>query len=235
MGKAGSAGGRFSVYILYGGRFTRALITEMVMAEGGIPYEVRDVDIVAQEHRRPEYLAVNPSGWVPALVTPEGEILYETPAISLYLAERHRLTHLAPAIGDPDRGLFLSGFFSVAGDLEPILKRYFYPHRYVMREDDSAAMKERALGEALERLQVTEGRLHGRGPYHLGERFSLVDLTLCHWTAPLLDRGVLAPCPALRRCLELVTARPKLRPHFERQKAWNAEYAGMQARGAGVR
>ena len=165
------------MYILYGGRYTRALITEMVLAEGGIPYEVRDVDIVAQGHRRPEYLAVNPSGWVPALVTPEGETLYETPAISLYLAERHRLTHLAPAVGDPERGRFLSGLFSVAGDLEPILKRYFYPHRYVMRDDDTPAMKERALGEALERLRVTEGRRHGKGPYHLGERFSLVDLT----------------------------------------------------------
>ena len=222
------------MYILYGGGFTRALIVEMVMAEGGIPYELRNVDIVAQEHRRPEYLAINPSGWVPALVTPEGETLYETPAINLYLAERHRLTHLAPASDDPDRGLFLSGFFSLAGDLEPILKRSFYPHRYVMRDEDTAAMEERALREALERLQVMEGRLQGKGPYHLGSRFSLVDLTLCHWTAPLEDRGELAACPALRRCLQLVVARPKLRPHFERQKAWNDEYAGMQARGEGV-
>ena len=114
---------------------------------------------------------------MPALVTPEGETLYETPAISLYLAERHGLTHLAPAVGDPDRGLFLSGFFSLAGDLEPILKRNFYPHRYVMRDEDTAAMKERARQESLERLQVMEGRLQGKGPYHLGSRFSLVDLT----------------------------------------------------------
>ena len=222
------------MYILYGGRFTRALIVEMVMAEGDIPCEVRTVNIVAQEHRRPEYLTINPSGWVPALVTPEGETLYETPAINLYLAERHRLTHLAPAVGDPDRGLFLSGFFSVAGDLEPIMKRYFYPHRYVVRGEDTAAMRERALAETLERLRVTEGRLSGKGPYHLGERFSLVDLTLCHWTVPLDGMGALASCPALRHCLGLVTARPKLRPHFERQKAWNDEYAEMQARGAGV-
>ena len=223
------------MYILYGGHFTRALITEMVMAEGGIPYELRNVDIVAQEHRRPEYLAINPAGWVPALVTPEGATLYETPAINLYLAERHGLTHLAPAPGDPDRGIFLSGLFSVTGDLEPILKRCFYPHRYVLRDDDTAAMKERSHGEALERLQVMERRLRDKGPYHLGERFSLVDLTLCHWTAPFEDMGALASFPALRRCLELVSARPKLRPHFERQKAWSDEYGGMQARGAGVK
>ena len=223
------------MYILYGGRFTRVLIVEMVMAEGAIPYELRNIDIVAHQHRKPEYLAINPAGWVPALVTPEGDTLYETPAINLYLAERHGLTHLAPAAGDPDRGLFLSGFFSIAGDLEPILKRIFYPHRYVIRDEDTAATKERALGEALERLQVMEGRLNGRGPYHLGERFSLVDLILCYWTAPLEEQGLLAPCPAIRRCLKLVTARPGLRPHFERQKAWGKEYAEMQARGEGAR
>ena len=89
------------MYVLYGGRFTRALIVEMVMAEGGIPYELRSVDIVAHEHREPAYLAVNPAGWVPALVTPAGETLYETPAINLYLAEHHRLTHLAPESPTP--------------------------------------------------------------------------------------------------------------------------------------
>ena len=223
------------MYILYGGGFTRALIVEMVMAEGSIPYELRNVDIVAHEHRKPEYLAINPFGWVPALVTPEGRTLYETPAINLYLAEHHGLTHLAPAVDDPDRGLFLSGLFSVTGDLEPILKRSFYPHRFVMRDEDTAAMEERAVGEALERLQVMEGRLRDKGPYHLGERFSLVDLTLCHWTAPFEEQGLLSDCPALRRCLELVSARPRLRLLFERQKAWNLEYAGMRARGEGVR
>ena len=223
------------MYILYGGGFTRALIVEMVLAEGGIPYELRNVDIVAHEHRKPEYLAINPFGWVPALITPEGRTLYETPAINLYLAEHHGLTHLAPALDDPDRGLFLSGLFSVTGDLEPILKRSFYPHRYVMREEDTAAMEERALAEALERLRVMEGRLRDNGPYHLGERFSLVDLTLCHWIAPFENWGMLPDCPALRRCLELVGTRPKLRHLFERQIAWNLEYAGMRARGEGVK
>ena len=224
------------MYILYGGRFTRALIVEMVMAEGGIPYELRSVDIVAHEHREPAYLAVNPAGWVPALVTPAGETLYETPAINLYLAEHHRLTHLAPGVADPDRGLFLSGLFSVVDDLEPIMKRYFYPHRYVLREEDSAAMKERALEQALERLRIMDGRLSKKGPYHLGERFSLVDLTMSYWTA-LIDEylGLLGPCTAVRRCTELVIARSKLRPLFEEQREWGEEYAQMQAHGEGVR
>lgn len=63
------------MYILYGGPFTRALIVEMVMAEGNIPYELREVDIVKQAHQSPEFLAINPAGYVPAVITPQGETL----------------------------------------------------------------------------------------------------------------------------------------------------------------
>ena len=49
-------------YILYGGRFTRALMVEMVMAEGDINYELREIDIVQKQHQSPEFLAINPSG-----------------------------------------------------------------------------------------------------------------------------------------------------------------------------
>jgi len=84
------------VYVLYGGPFTRGLLVEMVLAEGGIAYLRRTVDIFEGEHRSPAYLAVNPAGWLPALITPEGETLVEAPAINLYLTERHGLAQLAP-------------------------------------------------------------------------------------------------------------------------------------------
>ena len=223
-----------SPYILYGGRFTRALIVEMVMAEGEIAYQLREVDIVEQEHRAPAFLAINPAGRVPALITPEGAILYETHAINLYLAERHGLTQLAPGPGEPERGLFLSGLFHLTDELEPVMKAYFYPHRTALRTEDSPAMKRRSLEIALERLGVIDRRLRDGGPYHLGERYSLVDLTMTYWTAYLDHGGALEPYPAVRRCAELVIARPKLRGRFAELRAMRADYAGMQARGAGV-
>ena len=95
-----------SGYILYGGRFTRAMICEMVFAELGMDYELREIDMTAREHRSDSYLAVNPAALIPSLVTPEGQTLYETPAISLYLAEKHGDGALAPLPGDPDRVAF---------------------------------------------------------------------------------------------------------------------------------
>ena len=152
------------MYILYGGPFTRALITEMVLLEAGLAYELCKVDIVEHEHLQPEHLAVNPAGWVPALITPGGQTLYETPALSLYLADHHAVTHLAPRIEEPDRGPFLSGLFYLVDEIEPAIKRHNYPHRYVVREDDTSAMKTLALEQALERVGGVERRLADGGP-----------------------------------------------------------------------
>ncbi|NNF80997.1 MAG: glutathione S-transferase family protein, partial [Rhizobiales bacterium] len=208
---------------------------EMVMAEADIAYQLRPVDIMKNEHRTPEFLNINPAGWVPALVTPEGEHLFETPAINLYLAERHELTHLAPAAGDPDRGMFLSGFFSLTGELEPAMKRVFYAHRYVVRPQDTAAAKQLALDAALERLQVIEERLGKAGPYYLGERFSLIDLTLTYWTGSFASQDLLEPFPATCACQALVRARPKLQAHFAQLDEMRVNYAALQTNGQGAK
>lgn len=222
------------MYILYGGQFTRALIVEMVMAEGDLAYELREVDIVGQEHRSAEFLAINPSGLVPVLVTPEGETLHETPAINIFLAEHHDLTHLVPRAGEADRGAFLSGMFFLAGDLEPLMKQYFYPQRYVTRADDAPAMKQKSFGAALERLAVIDQRLRNKGPYHLGERFSLVDLTMAYWTAYIDFAEFLHPYPAIRECMALVTERPKLRAMFTELRVMSERYAMLQSCGEGA-
>ena len=221
-------------YILYGGPYTRALITEMVMIEGDLPYELRVVDVVNDEHRSQEYLAINPAGWVPALITPDGETLYETPAINLWLAERHGLDGIAPALDDPDRAPFLCGLFYLTGELEPTMKRYFFPHRYVMRAEDTAAMKRQATEHAVDRLGVIDRRLAQNGPYCLGERFSLVDITLAYWTSAFEDTGRLDELPAVARCMELVRARSGLQPKFAELIAWRADYQALVAEGRGI-
>ena len=222
------------MYILYGGRFTRALITEMVMIEGDIAYELRRVDTVKGEHRSPEFLAINPAGMVPVLITPAGVTLTETPAINLYLVDEHGLTDFAPRPDEAERGPFLSGLFNLAGDLEPIMKQYFYPHRYVLRAEDTPAMKTKARDLALDRLGLIDRRLGEAGPYFLGKRFSLVDLTLAYWAANIDFDDALEPYRALKRCVGLIMTRPKLVEKFAELCAWRAEYRQMQARGEGV-
>src|SRR5262245_11789208 len=116
------------MYILYGGDHTRSTLVQWVLEEGRIPYEHRKIDLVKGENRAPEFLAINPSGLLPVLITPEGEALTEVAALMLYLAYRHHLAELAPQAGDPEWGLFLSMFFHIASDIQAEMKRFHYPH-----------------------------------------------------------------------------------------------------------
>jgi glutathione S-transferase len=223
-----------SIYILYGGDYTRALITQMVMAEGGIDYELRKVDILNDEHRSAAFLKINPAGFVPALITPEGEALHETPAINLYLADRHRLHHLAPAPSDPDRGRFLSALFDISGELEPAIKRYFYPHRYVINAANTDAMKRKAFEQAIQRLEVIEHRLSVEGPFHLGSRFSLVDLTLVYWVSSLNDVLNVLDFPAVKKCVEHAMNRPAILHMNGEVRSMIRRYKQLQSQREGV-
>ena len=222
-------------YLLYGGRFTRAIIVEMVMAEGGLEYDLEPVDIMQGEQRLARFLAMNAAGHVPILVCPDGEILSETPAINLYLADHHGLNHLAPAIDDPLRGRFLSYLSYLSGDFEPAIKQYYYPHLYVLRGEDEIEYQAKSLAYALQRLQIIEQRLQNDGPYHLGERFSLLDIILGFWTVNLDFGQNLQACPAVKRCLELVENRPLLQSLFADLRDWGAEYQQLVETGGGAR
>lgn len=223
------------MYTLYGGRFTRALIVQMIMAEGDIEYELRSLNLLNGDHRQPEFLRLNPTGHVPVLVKPDGQVLHQTPAINLYLADHHGLTDLAPGVDDPDRGPFLSCLFFLSNDLEPVLNRYFYPNRYVLRKQDESRMYELSLQQALEHMGVIETKLQQHGPYQLGQRFSLVDIILGFWAEYIDFKHELDHCPALRNCKNLVSNRPRLRPFFDELIEWRTEYARLQANGGGVK
>ena len=75
------------MFKLYYAPGTCALATHIALEEAGAPYEAVRVDFGSQAQRSPEYLAVNPKGRVPALVTDRGT-LTETPGLLLFVAQR---------------------------------------------------------------------------------------------------------------------------------------------------
>lgn len=199
------------MYVLYGGGVTRAVGPQMVLEEAGLPYELRVVDIHAGDHRKPEFLAVNPAGYVPALVTPEGEVLHEAAAIMVYLADRHGLDELMPPPGEILRGRFYSHLFFHTSDIQPPSKRSFYPARYALDPADTERVRDAARAMARERWAVLDGFLKADGPYHLGERFSLLDLHMALWVNYGLGstRDLADEFPAVGDCFARVMARPK--------------------------
>ena len=215
------------MYILYGGDFTRATLVQWVLEEGKIEYELRKIDLSKGEHRSAEFLAINPAGLVPVLITPDGDTLYEVAALMLYLADRHQLTELAPPSTDPDWGLFLSTVFHIAGDIQSEMKRFHYPHRFSLRREDNAGIQDLAKSLVLSRLNVMNARLAKRGPYVLGPRFSLADFYLSFWVAYLDREAVCRQLPSIAKLYDLVRSRPRARPYLEETERTADAYAEM--------
>jgi glutathione S-transferase len=206
------------MYVLYGGDFTRAPLVQWVLDEGRLEYEIRKIDILKGEHRTAEFLNINPAGFIPVLLTPEGDVLYEVAALMVYLADRHGLTDLAPTATDPRRGIFLSTVFNIAGDIQSELKRFYYPHRFSLRREDDTGIKDLAKTLLLGHLDVMNTRLSRCGPYALGDRFSLADFYLSYWMA-FLDRAVLSKrFPSIARLYDLVKSRPGTTAYLEEQE-----------------
>ena len=213
------------MYTLYHQDGTRSGAALLVLEEGGLEYDLRRVDITAGEHRSESFLAVNPRGLIPTLVTDSGEVISETAAIMMYLADRHRLAELAPLPDEAGRGALHDWLYYHVGEVQEAGKRHAYANRYSSDSADIPRIRARANEALLGRWRIVDRHLAANGPYHLGPRFSLVDLYLSI-TAAWLQMGDertggpdmesdLKSLPAVKRCYELVAARPKCAPVLE--------------------
>ena len=185
------------------------------------------------EHRAPEFLAINPAGLVPVLITPEGDALFEVAALMVYLADRHQLTDLAPAVTDPCRGLFLSSVFWIASDIQAEMKRFHFPHRFSLKREDSAAVQDMSKQLVLSRLDVMNTRLSRNGPYVVGTRFSLADFYLSFWVAYLDRETVCKRLPDVAKLYQLVRSRPSAGRYIEETEKASATYADMMSENPG--
>jgi glutathione S-transferase len=161
---------------------TCALASHIALEEAGADYETQRIDFRAEEQRKPQYLAVNPKGRVPALVTDKG-VLTETPAILAYIAQAFPRARLAP-LDDPFAFACVQAFNSY------LCSTVHVAHAHRVRgyrwADDPAAIKEmqrkvpQSVGECfalIEREMLT-------GPWVMGEAYTICDpylFTLSGW------------------------------------------------------
>ena len=153
---------------------TCARVALTALEEIGEPFETRLIAFMAGEHRKPEFLAVNPSGKVPALETPEGT-LTQNGAILSYLHERHGAAGLLPvAEGGYARARQLAELFRFSADLHPLVTRFVMPQMISTDVQDAPRIRE-AAAEALRfQLRPIAERLDQQ-PWLLGESWSILD------------------------------------------------------------
>jgi glutathione S-transferase len=81
----------------HGWRSSASRRVRLCLAEKGLDFESRTVDLTKLEHHTPEYLKLNPNGVIPLLILEDGRSLYESGTICEYLDETHPDPPLRPA------------------------------------------------------------------------------------------------------------------------------------------
>ncbi|MGB3655339.1 MAG: glutathione S-transferase family protein [Rivularia sp. (in: cyanobacteria)] len=140
---------------LYGGTFSRASIVHWYLEELEIPYEFVKLDMKAGEHLKPEFLAINPMGKVPAIADGDFQ-LWESGAILLYLADKYSKKTLSPE----ERGLYCQWSLFANATLGPGI--------FVEDKRD----------KEMPRLMNPLNEILGQQPFLLGEEFTVADVAV---------------------------------------------------------
>lgn len=194
---------------------TRSGGTRILLEELNADHELVVLNMKAGEQRKPEYMAVNPLGKVPAIVH-DGVLITEQGAIFIYLADLFAEAGLAPPIGDPQRGPYLRFLVYYGSSFEPAVV-----DRAMKREPAPASTA--PYGDFDSMLNVITAQLR-QGPYLLGERFSAADVL---WGTALRWTTMWKLVPELPE-IKAYIARVCDRPAFARAMAADAELAAAQ-------
>src|SRR5512146_1582549 len=103
---------------LYHASPSRSSIVLWMLEELGQPYDIKLIKLSDGDNMKPDYLALNPMGKVPALVH-KGTAISEVAAICTYLADEFPQAKLNVPVGTPRRGVYLKWLFFGPGCFEP--------------------------------------------------------------------------------------------------------------------
>ena len=183
---------------------TCALATHIALAEAGAEYTTERIDFKANQQQSPEYLAINPKGRVPALVTDRG-ILTENPAMLAYIAQSFPKAKLAP-LDDPFAFAQVQAINSYLSSTVHVAHSHKgRGYRWATEESSFADMKKtipKSMGAVFALLE----RSMLQGPWMMGETYTICDPYLFTLTGWLEGDSV------------DITTLPKVADHFKRMK-----------------
>ena len=159
---------------------TCALASHIALKDAGADYRLHRIDFATTQQRSAAYLALNPKGRVPALVTPEG-ILTETPAILAYVAQAYPQARLAPT--DPFRFAKVQEFNSyLCSTLHVAHAHRMRGSRWADEPEAIEAMKRKVPQSVGACYDYVETQI--AGPWVMGEAYSIADaylFTVAQW------------------------------------------------------
>lgn len=175
-----------------------------LLDELAVPFESVTVNLMAGEHKKPEYLRINPNGLLPALVDGDTTV-FESSAILLHVADKFGAGKVAPMPGSAERAAYYQWIVFTSTSIDPPALQVLL-HSVILPEDKrSAAAAEDGRRKFADASQVVEQALGDRA-FLVGDTFTAADVMMAGALYRAAGLGLLAD-------------RPKLRGYFERQSA----------------
>jgi glutathione S-transferase len=167
------------MYKLYYYPNNASLAPHLILQELGVEFELELVDRDSNWQKSAEYLALNPAGRIPTLIDHNKDdlVLFESPAICVYLAESHPQSSLIPEVGDPLRAKFHQWMMYLTNTLQADLMVYFYPLRHTTDPSGKDAIIAAQHVKVAEALALLDGELKGKD-FLIGDSISACDYFL---------------------------------------------------------
>ena len=201
--------------ILHHAPHTRSQMSLCMLEELGIDYELRFIDLIKGEQKKPEFHAMNFMGKVPVLQHGDA-VVCETGAILTYLADAYPDAGLAPAPSATQaRAQYLRWLFFGGNCIEPAVMEIFSPRKEPINPGQAS------WGDFSQVLQTLREGL-GKGDYLLGDKFSAADVLIGSQVEFLIGFKIIEP--AKEPVLAAYAERCKSRPAYKRMSEHEAKY-----------
>lgn len=184
-----------------------SLAPHIVARESGMTPELVKVEILGDKSTSTgeDYAAVNPRGYVPAIMLEDGAVHTEVAFLIQWLGDRAPGAGLMPVAGTPERAEVQKWIAYIASDLH----RGVSPWLFIPTLAPEMAGMVRGIMAG--KLAALDAVLTGKS-YLVAERFSAADayaFVVLNWSGMV---GIdLAPYPSIRAYLARIAARPKVR------------------------
>ncbi|EKT53102.1 glutathione S-transferase family protein [Providencia sneebia] len=183
---------------LYTNTMSRGNTVDLLLNLLAVPYNRVELAFNEQMHTK-EYLAINPMAKVPALVDGDN-IITETAAICLYLADKFIEKGLAPEFNSPERAPYYRWFFFTAGPIEAA----FTAHMMGL-ELSAEEQKMSGFGSFKQVMDCLETGLANAAPYICGQQFTAVDVYIGCFLAFLIQHNLIEISPTVQNYFDAIS------------------------------
>ena len=214
-------------YTVYGAPGSGSIPVEAALTLIGVPFERVKAVTWEGDAERDKVAVVNPMRQIPAVVAPDGEVMTESAAILIWLAERHPKARLAPSPGDPKRGQFLRWMAFVPASIYSMYWVRDVPSR--LAGDDPEA-QQTILNRSADRIADCWGMMESQiepGRFLLGDDLTVLDLyvaVVSRWTPH--RRRFHEVAPRMGEVVRRVDALPELAEFWAARFPFEGNYGG---------